>query len=526
MANPLNIPQEIIKKICEIFPYYYKDLKEDSYLNDLWDTLFSDFKKFFQEKKELIYFIEKNGFSYQGETFIPPPSGINFHQNLFNERCLAILFKDGIDKGEIISFFNLFKIPFSKMSYKDQSLKIFLLRENFKNISFFFLDDEEISREGLEKYKNLLEKAKNLQNESFKLSKEKGEIKFDFEEKKFETNLISEPIKRFLKFLFEETTIAILSQYEKETNLDYKVLLMQSLRYLYQEVISSADFKKINFILRNLKLKDDKNLKELFIEFQSEEVFKNLIKAISKIDFLKLEDFISFYENLDKGFQKVFVMKILEENITKNREEIYEILSQKVEKDKEFLIEIYNEIDKNKVQNFLYLFQKLPEDFLTEEELLSHKNLSVKASVLKVCKKLSDKKILEFLDSESPDLRIEALNYIERFRKDAFVPIIISRIKRENFYEKTKEEKEKHFEVLGKIKNSEAISFLKELLTEHKLFSSQKKEEIRAMAAIALALTGDVRFKEILQRESKSIANSNLVKEACKRASEIIERKK
>jgi len=157
---------------------------------------------------------------------------------------------------------------------------------------------------------------------------------------------------------------------------------------------------------------------------------------------------------------------------------------------------------------------------------LSHKNLSVKASVLKVCKKLSDKKILEFLDSESPDLRIEALNYIDRFRKDAFVPIIISRIKRENFYEKTKEEKEKHFEVLGKIKNSEAISFLKELLTEHKLFSSQKKEEIRAMAAIALALTGDVRFKEILQRESKSIANSNLVKEACKRASEIIERKK
>ena len=111
------------------------------------------------------------------------------------------------------------------------------------------------------------------------------------------------------------------------------------------------------------------------------------------------------------------------------------------------------------------------------------------------------------MNYENFDLRIEALNYIEKFRKETFVPIIISRIKKENFYEKTKEEKEKHFEVLGKIKNSEAINFLKDLLQEHKLFSSQKKEELRAMAALALAQTGDPRFKEILQRESKSIAN-------------------
>ncbi len=526
MANPLVLPIEIIKKLCEIFPYYYKDLKEDSYLNNLWDTLFNEFNKFFQEKEELLYFIGKEGFFYQEEVFTPPPSSISFLQNLYKERCGALLIKKGIEKEELIKFFSFFKTPFSKMSYKDQTLKILLLRENFKNIFFFFPEkDEEISRTA-EKFKGYLEHSRNLQNEEFKISKEKFEIELDFEEKEFEISLISEPVKKWLKFLFEETIMEILSQYEKETNMDFKVLLLQSLRYLYQEVIASCDFKKINFILRNLKQRDDKNLKELFLEFQSEEVFKNLIKTIPQIEFFKPEDFLFFYNNLEKNSQKKLVLKILEENITKHKDEIYEILSQRIEKDKEFLVEIYNEINKDKAYNFLFLLQKLPEGFIAEEELISHKNLSVKAAVLKVCKRIPDKRIFEFLDSENFDLRIEALNYIEKYRKEAFVPIIISRIKKENFYEKTKEEKEKHFEVLAKIKNNEAISFLKELLLEHKLFPSQKREEMRAMAAIALAQTKDPRFKEILERESKRIANSNLVKDACKRASEIIEGKK
>lgn len=526
MANPLFPPIEVIKKLCEIFPYYFKDLKEDSYLNNLWDTLFSEFNKFFQEKDELFYFIGKEGFFYQEEVFTPPPSSISFLQNLYKERCGALLIKKGVEKEELIKFFSLFRTPFSKMSYKDQTLKILLLRENFENILLFFPEKDEEIDKAIENFKGYLDHSKNFQNEDFKLSNEKFEIGIDFEDKEFEISLISEPVKKSLKFLFEETIMEILSQYEKETNIDFKVLLLQSLRYLYQEVIASCDLKKINFILRNLKQRDDKNLNELFFEFQSEEVFKNLVKAIPQIDFFKPEDFLSFYNNLEKNSQKKLVLKILEENITKHKDEIYEILSQKMEKNREFLVEIYNEIDKIKAFNFLFLLQKLPEGFISEEELISHKNLSVRATVLKVCKRISDKKIFEFLDSENIDLKVEALNYIEKFKKEVFVPIIISRIKKENFYEKTREEKEKHFEVLAKINNNEAINFLKELLLEHKLFPSQKREEMRAMAAIALAQTKDPRFKEILERESKRIANSNLVKDACKRASEIIEGKK
>lgn len=523
MVQAIHIPAEIIKKIGEIFPYYLKNLKEDSYLINLWEGLFNNLNEFFKEKNEIFFSIDKDSFSFQNEKIHIPPSLLNFHSNLYNEGIRLILIKKDITKEEISKFLSIFNIPFSKMSYKDQSLKIFIQRENFKNIEVFCVEDE--IKESSEKFIAFFELSKNFHNEHFELSKEKKEFILDLEDKEFQIEAISEPVKKSLKFTFEETIMEILSQYEKETNLDYKVLLLQALRYLYQETISSAEFKKINFILRNLKLKDDKSLNDLFTEFQEEENLTSLIRATQTIDTLKPEEFIYFQENLNSKSQKKLILKIFEENILKHREEIYTILKDRIENNRELFLEIYNEIDKNKIQNFFFLLQKLPEDFIKEEELLSHKNLYVKGYALKVCRKVSDKNLLEFLDSENLELKLQTLSYIERFKKEIFVPILISRIKKENFYEKEKEEKEKYFEVLSKIKNIEAINFLKEILSEHKLFSSQKRDELRAMAAIALARTKDPKFKEMLIRESKSIANSNLVKDACKRASEIIEQK-
>lgn len=523
MVISLNLPIEILKKLLEIFPYYFKDLKEDSYLNNLWESLFENFKKIFQEREEIFYFLQKDGFEYGGKIFTPNPSSLIFHQNLYGERVRLILFKKDIEKLELIKLFKLFKIPLSKMSYKDQSLKIFLEREKFKNISFFYVEEDE--KEALEKYSYFLERAKNLHNEKFVLSKEKKEIKLDLEEKKFNVKIISQPLKKSLNFIFEESIMAILSQYEKETNPDHKVLLLQSLRYLYREAITLSDFKKINFLLRNLKLKEDRDLIDLHKEFQNEENLKDLIKNLLQKEYFNPEEFLFFYENLEPPAQKKLILKILEENLTKHREEIYDILKFKFAQNIELFNEIYNLMDRFKIQNFIFLIQKLPEEFIKEEELLNHKDPLVKAAILRICKKLSDKNLLEFLDSQNKELRIQALSYIERFRKESFIPIIISRITRENFYEKDKDEKEKFFEVLAKIKNNEAINFLKELLSEHRLFSSQKREELRAMAALSLAQTKDPKFKEILLRESKSIANSNLVKEACRRASEIIEEK-
>lgn len=525
MVLKANPPVEILRKLEEITPYYLKNLEEDSYLANLWRELFEDFKIFFQEREELFYFIEKNGFQYQEQIIAPAGFFQNFHQMFYNEGARAFLIKENIEKNEIIKLFSFLKIPFSKMSFKDQSLKMFIKRENFKNIKIFFVEKEETEKQITEDFSKLFDRTKNLQNKYFELSKEKKEISIEIEERKVDIDLISEPIKKSLNFTFEETIMAIFSQYEKELNLDYKILLLQALRYLYQEVVSSADFKKINFILRNLKQREDKDFKDLFLEFQGVEVFKNLITAISQIEILKPEELFLFYDVLNTHFQKVFINKILEENITKHREEIYEIISYKLKNNKEMLIQIYEQIDKNKIQNFLLLIQKLPTDFITEDELLAHKNKEIKANIIKICKNISDKNLLEFLDSENLELRLQTLSYIEKLRKESFVPILITRIKKENFYEKEKNEKEKYFEVLSKIDNLEAINFLKELLLEHKLFSSQKKEELRAMAAIALAQSKDPKIKELLLKESKSIANPKLVKEACKRASAIIEKK-
>lgn len=524
MVISLNLPLDILKKLCEIFPYYFKDLKEDSYLKNLWESLFDSFEKYFQEREEVIYLIQREGFLADDKSFIPPPSSLIFHQKLAEENIKILLFKKGIEKEEITKFFKLFSIPFSKISYKDKSLKILFERENLKNIGLFYLL-ENYDKEDFEVYSSLIEKAKKLQNDKFELSREKKEIDLEFEEKTINIQPLSQSISRSISFIYEESIMAILYQYEKETNPDTKLLLLQSLRYLYREATSIPDLKKINFLLRNLKLKEDKNLNELYREFQSDEIFTNIIKNLSQLEIFRDEEFLFFYENLETPEKKRIILRVLEENITKNRDAIYNILIHKLKDDRELFNEIFRNLDKNKVNNFIYLLQKLPEDFIEEEELLSHQDPSVKAALLKICKKISDKKLLEFLDSNNLNLRIQALSYIEKFRKESFVPILISRIKKENFYEKEREEKEKYFEVLAKIKNSEALMFLKELISEHRLFPSQKREELRAMAAIALARTKDPRFKEILLRESRSIANSTLVKEACKRASEIIEEK-
>lgn len=525
MTSSLNLPLEILKKLCEIFPYYFKDLKEDSYLENLWGSLFESFEKYFQEKDEVFYLIQKEGFLLGDKIFTPPPSSLNFHQNLYEERIKIILFKKGIPREEIVKFFKLFQIPFSKISYKDKSLKIFLERENLKNIRLFSVQ-EEFLKEDLEIYSSFFERTKKLHNDMLELSKEKKEMDLEFEEKTIKLEPFSKSINKSLSFIFEESIMAILSQYEKENNPDHKVLLLQSLRYLYQEAISIPDFKKINFLLRNLKLKEEKDLNDLYKEFQSDEIFTNLIKNLNQLEIFKEEEFLFFYENLEPPSQKRIILRIFDENITRNREGVYNILVHKIKEDKELLKEIFKQIDKNKVQNFIYLFQKLPEDFLSEEELISHSDLSVKAALLRICKKLSDKKLMEFLDSQNLELKIQTLSYIEKFRKESFVPLLISRIKKESFYEKERQEKEKYFEVLAKIKNNEALMFLKELISEHRLFPSQKREELRAMAALALAQTKDPKFKEILLRESKSITNSNMVKEACKRASEMLEEKK
>ncbi|MEJ5166126.1 MAG: HEAT repeat domain-containing protein [Thermoanaerobaculia bacterium] len=525
MASTLNLSLEILKKLCEIFPYYFKDLKEDSYLNNLWESLFESFEKIFQEREEVFYLIEKEGFFSGDKIFTPPPSSLNFHQNLYEERIKILLFKKGIQREEIVKFFKLFQIPFSKISHKDKSLKIFFERENFKNINFYSIQ-EDFLKENLERYSSFFERTKKMHNDMLELSKEKKEMDLKFEEKSIKLEPLSQSINKSLSFIFEESIMAILSQYEKETNPDHKVLLLQSLRYLYREAISIPDFRKINFLLRNLKLKEEKDLYDLYKEFQSDETFANLIKNLNQLETLKEEEFLFFYENLEPSSQKRLILRIFEENIVKNREEIYNILIYKIREDRDLLKEIFKSIDKNRVQNFIYLLQKLPEDFLSEEELISHSDLSVKAALLRVCKKLPDKKLLEFLDSQNLELKIQTLSYIEKFKKESFVPILISRIKKESFYEKERQEKEKYFEVLAKIKNSEALMFLKELLSEHRLFPSQKREELRAMAALSLAQTKDPKFKEILLRESKSIANSTLVKEACKRASEMLEEKK
>ncbi len=525
MEISLNLPIEILKKIYEIYPYYIKNLKNEGSLKVLWDEIFEYFKKYFQEFDELYYILEKDKFLYKNEPFFPK-SPFNLHKILYENKIRIILFQKDLKKEELENFLEITLIPFSKLQYKDQSLKTFFERENFENIKLFYKEEEENLKEGRENFSFFINLSKNLQNENLLLTKDKKILAFDFIEKDIPNDIISNPIKKSLNFIFEETILSILSQYEKETNNDYKILLLQSLRYLFQEAVNFGNLREVNFILRNLKLSEDKNLKDLFLEFQGEEIFKNLIKSFEIVEIFKIEELNYFLENLNPSSQKIFFHKIFEEKITKFKEEIYEFLNFKFQRDINLFWEIYYEMDIGEIQNFLYLIQKLPMDMIKEEELLSHKNLNVKAQILKICKKVSDKNLFEFLDSSNLEMRLQALSYIERFRKEAFVPILISRIKKESFYEKERIEKEKYFDVLAKIKNNEAINFLKDFLTEHKLFSSQKREELRAMAALALASTKDPKFKEIFLRESKNISNSSLVKEACKRASSIIGEKK
>lgn len=518
----LNLPVEILKKLFEIFPYYFKKIEDEAHLNSLWNKVQDLLKEYFQDFDQIVYTIKKEGF-YWKEEFLPSNLCEDFHKILYNEKTGAILIKKGIDIKELNSFFSIFTFPSERLSFRDQSFRLFFERKGFKNLKFFYI--EEIDSQILQDFSFFINKAKALQKEILPL-KEKKELEIKIFPSEVSKKVISEPVKKILANIFNETIISIISQFEMEQSLEHRNLLLQALRYIYGESILNSNFREVSFILKNLRKREEKELKSLYFEFQNEENIKDLIRNTKNLKVFNPQDFMDFYENLEKKSKKSLLNFIFEEKALKFKEEIFDLLVFILKDKKEELLEIYKIISRNGIQNFIYFLQKLPEDFLKEEELLSHPEKFIKAQILKICKRVPDRMLLDFLDSENQELRIQALSYIEKFRKESFVPMIISRIKREDFHLKERAEKEKFFETLAKIKNQEAISFLKELLLEHKLFPSQKREELRAMAAIALASTKDQKFKDLLERESKSIKNTAIVKEACKFALSILEESK
>ncbi|HEX9860774.1 MAG TPA: HEAT repeat domain-containing protein, partial [Nitrospirota bacterium] len=298
-------------------------------------------------------------------------------------------------------------------------------------------------------------------------------------------------------------------------------LLMDNLDSAFSYLIDSGNFGNAALILK--RFRELGNQKDVFNEREVARITKS-ISGAGSVEFVKrIAGVFSDGREVDENELKLFLAQldnnaiiplfslasevqdikyrkvILESLVTLGRGRI-EVLTAAV-KDKRWQV----------ARNAVAILGRIGDKTALEalKHALAHPEPNVRREAIRSLGMIGGPKagdaLLYALDDTDQQIRLSALRFLPRAQSFAVLDSLMEIASRTGFPEKPFPERRAVFEVMGEIGQERVLPYMSKLLKKKGLFSSAKKEELRACAAYGL---GNIHKTEALDLLKKEVARA------------------
>jgi HEAT repeat protein len=525
VSEDLRLAKDVIqvflkaKKILRMYPK-----NNPVYIKTLEDS-FSKFGDFFSYQDSLRYFFRQNEILYETEQIYEnPEKDDNLALFFFKDGLREITFQKGLTSNELEDFLRIISMDFDREVLEDDIVTLFW-EKDFENIQYvvdetFLADEEDYESHAMEEIKEKHEDPDNLlqaYEDAFRQDDVKGisvvqisenELQMLFKEMELDTQ---DKIGKLHDILFE----ILISSENKEEYADVASSLTGSVEYALKR---GNLYAVKNLLTRLKKLTTAKEIDSDLI-FQAKRViyFAGSEAAISvigeildsgqEIDENLFDDYIRY---LEKNSILPFIKILGELKTIHARKIVIDALIALGPKDIITLTKGLNDPRWYVVRNIIYILRNIGDKRAVDHLLktVQHPDIRVKKEVIRTLGDLGGSNVLVALrgclDDNDIQVRIAALRALAIISSETGKRIIMDRIVRKDFGDKSFEEKREYFVTLSQWKDSEVLDFLRKIMKKRSLFGRSKLFESKAAAAHCLGLMGSKKVLPLLIKHKNS----------------------
>lgn len=421
---------------------------------------------------------------------------INIAFRLFRDGVRSIGFTDGLTTDELVHFLEVIS-----QSTKDQDIALRLWESDFTHINFYVVEEED----EVIHYTIPDAQVENIDYEAFVhevIAKEKlGKDTLIIPDLSFEElNSLRTEIVNSKQQPIVPLAITTLTDF---LNTDKSQEVINSLIELFEQCIDKRDFYNARRILHTLKDYPDVNIVAKLENETTIMGFANLFNIPEDDIFNEFIEFVGL-------FSKKSIPYFLKMITSVGREDRLDALKKKIadvaQEDVSLIVPFLQNEDTQTVIHAIAILILMDSNETPSllEPLFHHPEPRVRAEVISSLARLSEPtRIIKFLDDQSSDIRIKALQALTQINYPDIYPKLLRRMTSKDFSHMDFNEQKEYFNCLVAHGDSNLVKTLKKILFKWLLFGRKKYKDMRTLAAMSLAHIGSDEAIEILRQGTK-----------------------
>lgn len=515
------------KKILRMYPQ-----NNPIYIKTIEDS-FNKFDDFFTYQDTLRYAFRQNEILYDAEqVYENTEKDDNLALFFFKDGLREITFRKGLSINEMEDFLRIISMDFEREVLEDDIVTLFW-EKDFENIQYvvdetFLADDEEdYESQAMSELEEKHQDPDNLlqaYEDAFKQEDVKeiavvqiieDELQALFTELEDDAQ---DKIGKLNDILFE----IFINSGKKDEFTDVASSLIASVEYAIGKGNLDA-VRNLMLRLRQLTARQDLDDDMLFqakrvIYFTGSEkvvtALGEILDSGQEIDEKLLDEYIA---HLEKNAILSFIKILGELKTIHARKIVIDALITLGPKDIMALTKGLNDPRWYVTRNIIYILRNIGDKRAVEHLLktVQHTDIRVKKEVIRTLGELGGSNVLvalrNCLDDKEIQVRIAALKALSNISAEAVKKMLMDRIIKKDFKDKSFEEKKEYFTTLANWKDREVLEFLVRIMKKRSLFGGSKLSENKAAAAHCLGLIGNKKVLPLLNKHKN--ASNKLLKE-------------
>ncbi len=525
VSDDLVLAKDIIqvflkgKKILRMYPQ-----NNPIYMKTIEDS-FNKFDDFFTYQDTLRYVFRQNEILYDTEqVYENPEKEDNLALFFFKDGLREITFRKGLTANEMEDFLRIISMDFEREVLEDDIVTLFW-EKDFENIQYvvdetFLADEEDYESQAMSELEEKHEDPDNLLQA----------YKDAFKQEDVKEIAVVQIVETELQVLFKELEDDAQDKIEKLNNILFEILISVEKKDEYADVatslIASVEYaigkgnldavRKLLLRLKQLTARQDVDKDLLFqakrvIYFAGSEkvitVLGEILDSGQEIDEKLFDEYI---DHLEKNAILPFIKILGELKTIHARKIVIDALVTIGPKDILTLTKGLNDPRWYVTRNIIYILRNIGDKRSVDHLLktVEHTDIRVKKEVIRTLGELGGANVLvalrNCLDDKEIQVRIAALKALSNISSDTVKKMLMDRVMKKEFKDKSFEEKKEYFTTLSNWKDSEVLEFLVKVMKQRSLFGRSKLFENKAGGAHCLGLIGSKKFLPLLNKHKNS----------------------
>jgi len=553
-AKPVRELLQVVQKTKRAFEMYPEN---NPILQKFRDDLVRRFGLFFEAEEYLTVLIRQHDIYYKGvSVYHNDEKEDNLALVFYKDGLREITFKSGIPEDEILDFVDIIRArPEASVESFDDDIVTLLWEKDFMYITYYVVE-EFVEGSALEarEVERLME-AGNASEADLEEAYQDAQ-----DEDASEEGLMSpmDTIKMGFGGVFNLSEEEVKALKEEMSGLDDDVFLQSAIEILFESLYLDKGTPDFGVLMDNLDsarnyLVDVGNLGSAALilkrfgelagqssEFNKDEIYrmkKSLAEASSPAGIKRLSDMFANGREVTEGDFRLYLSQLDRNGIIplfSLAGEISDIELRKV------VLDALTTLGRNSMdilagavkdrrwqiaRNAVAILGRIGDKSSIEplKAALDHEEPRVRREAIRSLGMVGGPKAGEALvlalEDEDPQIRIAALRFMPRAQSYSVIDSLAEYINRQDFQDRSFSEKRAFFEIIGEIGQERVLPMLIKIFRKKSLlFSSTKKDELRAAAAYGLGNVTQQLALDTLLKEKRRVRKGNIVSEAVSHA--------